>query len=152
MNRPSAHLPRKLRIAAWLAQGLAAVILLQTLAFKFTGAAEAVATFEALGVEPWGRYAVGVAELVVGVLLLVPATAVIGALGAIGLMVGAIGAHLFTALGIAPGGDPSLFVLAWVVLLCGVAVAALHRADLRAWLARVRPSPASAGTAPPDVG
>ncbi len=131
--------PRSLKIVVWIAQVLAAVILLQTLAFKFTGAPEAKATFEALGAEPFGRYAVGVFELIVGVLLLIPATAALGGLGAIGLMIGAIGSHLFTPLGVAPGGDPSLFILAWVVLFAGVTVTVIRCGQLKAWIARLRP-------------
>ncbi|MGF1449399.1 MAG: DoxX family protein [Opitutales bacterium] len=138
-TRPLSQTPRALKIATWIAQVVAAAILLQTLAFKFTGAAEAKATFEALGAEPFGRYAVGVAELIVGLLLLIPATAALGGLGAIALMVGAIGSHLFTPLGIAPGGDPSLFILAWVVLFAGITVAAIRRAQLKQWAVRLLP-------------
>ncbi|MGF1484575.1 MAG: DoxX family protein [Opitutales bacterium] len=145
MKHASSQLPKGLKIASWIAQVIAAAILLQTLAFKFTGAPEAIATFEVLGAEPFGRYAVGVAELVVGILLLIPFTAAFGGLGAIGLMVGAIGSHLFTPLGIAPGGDPSLFILAWVVLFAGVAVSFLRRAAFKPLLAKVLSANKSAG-------
>ena len=40
---------------SWALQLVVAGILLQTLFFKFTGAAESVYIFSTLGVEPWGR-------------------------------------------------------------------------------------------------
>ena len=56
-----------------------AAILAQSLAFKFTGAAESVAIFEALGAEPWGRLASGAVEALAVALLLVPRFAAVGA-------------------------------------------------------------------------
>ena len=56
----------------WFAQILAAVILLQTLFFKFTGAPEAIHIFTTLGAEPYGRIGLGVVELIVGIMLLIP--------------------------------------------------------------------------------
>ena len=38
-----------------------AIILLQTLYFKFSAAPESVFIFEQLGLEPWGRIGLGVA-------------------------------------------------------------------------------------------
>ncbi|ELR70081.1 hypothetical protein C900_04078 [Fulvivirga imtechensis AK7] len=73
-----------MKISSWIARIVAAVILLQTLYFKFTGAAESVYIFTTIGMEPWGRIGSGVAELVAAVLLLVPATAWLGALLALG--------------------------------------------------------------------
>ncbi|HEX9642014.1 MAG TPA: DoxX family protein, partial [Candidatus Krumholzibacteria bacterium] len=86
-------------IIAWIAQVVAAAILLQTLFFKFSGAPEPVHIFTTLGAEPWGRYASGVAELIAGILLLIPSRAAWGALLAAGVMAGAIVSHL-TVLGI----------------------------------------------------
>ncbi len=118
------------RGVSWLAQIAAAAILGQTLFFKFTGAKEAVAIFSALGVEPWGRYMVGTFEAIAVVLLLVPATAWFGGLMSIGLMVGAIGSHI-TVLGIESQGDGgTLFILAWVVLACGIAISYVRRSQV----------------------
>ena len=71
---------------SWVAQLTVAGILLQTLFFKFTGAEESVYIFTTLGrfvhvagVEPWGRIGSGVIELIAGLMLLVPATAPLGA-------------------------------------------------------------------------
>src|SRR5207247_5508093 len=67
-------------IASWILRGVAAVILLQTLFFKFTGAKESIYIFTTLGAEPWGRIGSGVIELIASILLLVPRTAAFGAL------------------------------------------------------------------------
>jgi putative oxidoreductase len=94
---------------------LAAVILLQTLYFKFTGSPESVYIFSRVGMEPWGRFAVGTAELIAGVLLLVRPTVWLGALMALGLMAGALMMH-FTLLGIEVENDKGyLFLLACIV-------------------------------------
>lgn len=104
-------------IAAWTARILAAVILLQTLFFKFTGAEEAVFIFTELGVEPWGRIALGIFELITALLLLIPLTTGIGAVLGFGLMVGAIFSH-FTVLGIEVMGDGGqLFIYAIIELI-----------------------------------
>lgn len=103
---------------SWLFRIAAAVILFQTLYFKFSGHPESVELFTKLGVEPWGRYATGVMELITGILLLIPFTAWLGALLGIGLMGGAILSHL-TVLGIQSQGDGgTLFILALVTLFC----------------------------------
>jgi hypothetical protein len=101
---------------------LIAGILLQTLFFKFTGAAESVFIFETLGAEPYGRIGSGVVELVASVLILVPSTVALGALLSVGVMSGAILSHL-TVLGIEVMGDGGLlFALAIIVLACSAAV------------------------------
>jgi hypothetical protein len=120
-----------MRAIDWTVRLVAAGILLQTLFFKFTGAPESVFIFSTLGVEPWGRIASGVMELVASGLLLWNGTAGLGGLLAAGLMAGAVGSHL-ALLGIEVQGDGGLlFALACVVLLCGTATAFFHRASLR---------------------
>lgn len=115
---------------SWGAQIIAAAILLQTLFFKFTGAPESVYIFETLGIEPWGRIGSGVAELVASILLLMPATAAVGALLAACVMAGAIFSHL-TTLGIEVQGDGGLlFAMAFLVLLCSLTVLWLRRRSL----------------------
>ncbi len=79
---------------SWVLQILCAVILAQTLYFKFSGAPESVWIFSRLGMEPWGRYLTGGLELVAVLLLLVPRTIWMGATLAGGLMLGAIISHL----------------------------------------------------------
>jgi putative oxidoreductase len=123
---------------AWTVEGIVscglqlvvAGILLQTLFFKFTGAAESVYIFSTLGVEPWGRIASGVVELIASILLLVPSTAAIGAALALGVMAGAIGTHL-TVLGIEVRGDGGLlFGLALVIFVAAAAILVLRRTEI----------------------
>lgn len=115
---------------SWICQIAAAAILGQTLFFKFTGAPESVYIFSTLGAEPWGRIGSGVLELVAVALLLYPKTPALGAVLAIGLMLGAIGAHL-TRLGIEVQGDGgTLFALAITVLLASLVVLIIRRRDL----------------------
>lgn len=122
---------------SWLMQLMVAGILLQTLFFKFTGADESVYIFSTVGrfvhvpgVEPWGRIGSGVIELVASVLLLVPPTAAVGALVAIGVLGGAILSHLFI-LGIDVQGDGGLlFGLALAAFAGSFVVLVIRRAGL----------------------
>lgn len=121
----------------WAARLLAAVILLQTLFFKFTGAVESVYIFSAISMEPWGRIGVGVLELIASVLLLINATVWVGAGLALGLMLGAIGMHL-TLLGIEVQGDGGyLFFLAIVVSGCAGFVLWTDREKVLVFLKRI---------------
>ena len=119
-------------ITSWTLRGIAAVILLQTLFFKFTGAKESVYIFTSLGMEPWGRIGSGVAELIASILLLLPQTVVFGAILSLGVISGAIFFHL-TKLGIAlPLVDDhgELFALAVIVFVCSAVVLIMHRDEL----------------------
>lgn len=114
----------------WVVRIVAAVILLQTLFFKFLGAEESVFIFSQLGIEPWGRIASGVVELAAATLLLIPRTAWVGALIASAVMTGAILSHLFV-LGIVVQNDSGLlFLLAITVLVCSLATFAIHRSEI----------------------
>jgi len=86
-------------IIAWICRVAAAIILLQTLFFKFTAAPESVYIFTRVGLEPWGRIGSGIAELIAAILILIPATTCLGAALALAIMLGAIFSHL-TVLGI----------------------------------------------------
>ena len=117
-------------LVSWICQLAGAAILLQTLFFKFTGAEESRFIFSTLGVEPWGRIASGVVELVAAALLLYPRTAAVGGFLALGVMAGAILAHLFF-LGISVKDDGGLlFALAVAVFACGSLVVYLRRVEL----------------------
>ena len=114
-------------ILYWAARLLAAIILLQTLFFKFSGASESIEIFTHVGMEPWGRIGVGVLELVAAVLLLLNATAWMGAALSFGLMAGAILMHL-TILGISVQNDGGyLFLLAWIVAICSAFVLLMNK-------------------------
>jgi hypothetical protein len=66
-------------IGAWILRVIAALIMLQSLFFKFSGAPESIYIFSRLGIEPWGRIGTGVLELIASGLILFPATTAIGA-------------------------------------------------------------------------
>src|SRR5262249_7400012 len=119
-----------LTAVSWICRILAAGILLQTLYFKFSGAEESVYIFTKVGLEPWGRYASGVAELFAAVLLLTPRAAWLGALIAAAVMLGAIGSHL-TKLGIVVKNDGGLlFALALIVFLAALVTLIIHRSQI----------------------
>src|SRR2546430_11940851 len=81
-------------IIAWICRVAAAVILLQTLFFRFTAAPESVYIFTKVGLEPWGRIGSGIAELIAAILILNPATTLLGARPALALKARAIFRHL----------------------------------------------------------
>lgn len=118
------------RIGAWLLRLLAAIIMLQTLFFKFTGADESVYIFSTIGLEPWGRIGSGIVELVASVLILFPKTTWLGALIGAGVMSGAIFFHL-TSLGLVIQDDGGqLFIYAVLVFSCCVSLLIIYRSDL----------------------
>ncbi len=118
------------KIISWVLRIVAAVILVQTLYFKFSGAEESVYIFTTVGMEPWGRIGSGIGELVVSILLLIPQTVWLGALGSLGIISGAIVAHL-TLLGIEVMGDGGLlFYLAVTVFVSSLIVLILHRREV----------------------
>jgi hypothetical protein len=117
-------------LVSWTFQLIAAVILFQTLFFKFTAAEESVYIFTTLGIEPWGRVASGMAELLAVVLLLIPRTVALGALLSFGVISGALVSHL-TKLGIVVKDDGGLlFALAVTVFVCSLAVLILRRQQI----------------------
>ena len=112
-------MPDIVKVIVWISRIVAALIMLQTLYFKFTGAEESVYIFTEVGMEPWGRFGVGIGELIASVLILIPRTAWFGGLIAMGFMTGAIAMHLFI-LGIVVFDDGGqLFIYAIIVFLCG---------------------------------
>lgn len=111
----------------WVLKVITALIMLQTLFFKFSAAPESVYIFTKVGIEPWGRIATGIVELIASVLILIPRTAWLGALIAIGTMAGAIVSHLLL-LGIDVMGDGGqLFYMALITLICSLIVLITER-------------------------
>ena len=109
-------------VAYIIARAVAALIMLQTLYFKFSGSPESMYIFKTIGMEPWGRWLVGIFELIASVLLIVPRTVWLGGIITVGLMIGAIGMHL-TLLGIEVMEDKGqLFYYALIVFICGAFV------------------------------
>ena len=112
----------KLSLFFWLLRLTAAVILAQTLYFKFMASEESVYIFSALGIEPYGRIGTIIAELIAVILILIPRTTLFGAIMGCGILVGAIFAHLFV-LGIEVKNDGgTLFILALIAFLCCIAL------------------------------
>ena len=117
-------------VGAWVLRLLSAVILLQTLFFKFTASPESVYIFTTVGMEPWGRIGSGIAELVAAILILVPRYTWLGALLAMGIMSGAIFFHL-TILGIEVQGDGGLlFAYALIVFISSAVLLFMNRDKL----------------------
>jgi putative oxidoreductase len=131
-------LSKSQRILSWICQITAAVILLQTLFFKFTAAPESVYIFTKVGMEPWGRYGSGVVEFIAAILLLSGCHAWLGALVGLGVISGAIMSHL-TVLGIVVQDDHGLlFALALTVFAACAAVLFLRRDQIPFLPARLK--------------
>lgn len=126
------------RIVVWALRILAALIMLQTLYFKFSGAEQSVRLFTILGMEPWGRIGIGVLELIASILILYPRTTPYGALLGAGLMAGAIFFHL-TKLGIYFDGDPWLFIYALAAFICCAALVLINLGTLLKLLGIAKP-------------
>jgi len=124
---------KKLNIISWICRIVVALILFQTLFFKFTGAEESKYIFSTVlspELETFGRIGSGVVELIAVFLILMPRTAWLGALVALGTITGAIMSHL-TILGIDVKGDGGLlFGLAVTVFVLSGLILLLHRREL----------------------
>ncbi len=117
-------------VLSWVLRITAAIVLLQTLFFKFTGAPESVYIFTKVGAEPWGRIGSGIIELIAAVLLLTPRFTWLGSTIALGVMAGAILSHL-TVLGIEVQGDKGLlFALALIAFVSSSINLLIHRAEI----------------------
>lgn len=125
-----ADITKTARFISWLFQILAALILLQTLYFKFVGAKESVYIFETVGMEPWGRYISGILELISGIFLLLPGLSWVGALLGLIVISVAIFFHI-TTLGIEVMGDGgALFYLASTVFISCLAIIWIRREEI----------------------
>jgi len=132
--------PQTIRRISLITRLVVAAVLLQTLFFKFTAAAESVAIFQKLGMEPWGRIGTGLVEVVAAGLLLLPnpRLVVAGAALTSGVISGAIASHLFI-LGIEVAGDGGLlFSLAILVMIGSLWLLATNRAILLSWWQQLR--------------
>ena len=117
-------------VISWILQIAVAIILFQTLFFKFTGAEESKYIFSTVGAEPWGRIGSGILELIAVVLLLIPSTVTVGAILALGAATGAILSHL-TKLGIVVKDDGGLlFALAISVFISSAIILFIRRTEI----------------------
>ena len=122
----------------WMARLVAAIVLIQTLYFKFSGATESVYISTTVGMEPWGRIGIGILELLAAILLLINRTTWMGAFLCIGLMLGAIGMHL-TLLGIEVQGDGGLlFGYAILVSLSAIVVLVMDEEKIADFMKRIK--------------
>jgi putative oxidoreductase len=130
LQRDEMRITATLAILSWILRITAAVVLLQTLFFKFSAAPESVYIFTKVGAEPWGRVGSGIIELIAAVLLLTPRFTWLGSTIALGVMAGAILSHL-TVLGIEVQGDKGLlFALALIVFVSSSINLLIHRAEI----------------------
>ncbi len=135
---------RWVRTISWVCRLIAAVILLQTLFFKFTAAPESVYIFTKLGVflnhyipslsvdriEVYTRIGSGIMELISAALLLFPGTVWAGAVLAMAATGGAIFSHL-TFLGLVVMDDGGLlFALGLIVFATSAFSLFLHRSQI----------------------
>lgn len=107
------------KIIIWVLKIVIAVILLQTLSFKFTAHPQSVYIFSKIGLEPYGRIGIGIMELIAVILLFIPKTTWLGAGLSAGLMAGALFFHL-TSLGIEVDGDIFLFLYALIAFVASI--------------------------------
>ena len=100
---------------SWILALYIVFVFVQSLFFKFAGSIETVIIFDTISdwmasidalsfIAPlfneYGGYAIGAAELIASILLLIPASRKFGAILALVVMSGAIFFHLFTPLGV----------------------------------------------------
>lgn len=117
------YLPLLLRIVV-------AIILVQTLRFKFTAHPDSVYIFTKVGLEPNGRIFIGVLELIAATLLLIPKTVWVGALLTLGVISGAIFMHL-TKLGVEINNDGGvLFITAIVTFILSLVILYKYKKDI----------------------
>ena len=117
------------KLIFWTIRIVPAIIMLQTLYFKFNAAPEPIHIFTTLlgKYEAFGRIGTGAIELIAGLLLLYPRTSVLGAILGAGTMAGAVFSHLFilgisvkyyTTESILINDKGSLFLSALITLIC----------------------------------
>ncbi|BFG71353.1 hypothetical protein KACHI17_22340 [Sediminibacterium sp. KACHI17] len=90
-----------------------------------------------MGIEPWGRIATGIAELITALFILYRPTLFIGAIFGVGIMTGALLSHIIV-LGIEIQQDGGqLFIYAAVVWISCMILSIMHRQQLITLLERI---------------
>ena len=119
MTTPVATRGRALNITLWVIQVLLAALFAFAGINKLAGLQqEMLDQFAKFGVGPWFRYLTGALELAGAIGLLIPRLSGLAALGLVGVMVGAVLAHLFVlppaAVALAPAVLGTVFgLIAW---------------------------------------
>lgn len=109
---------------------IVAIILIQTLWFKFSAHPDSVYIFSQVGLEPNGRIGIGVLELIASILILIPRTVWFGSCLVLGIIGGAIMMHL-TQLGIDINGDSGqLFYMAIITFILSLFILFHYRKDI----------------------
>ncbi|HEY0206033.1 MAG TPA: hypothetical protein VGC15_17985 [Acetobacteraceae bacterium] len=134
-----------LRLLTWPAALFIACILLWYEQYKLTGHPGSTFLFTVLtdwlgfhGHEKFMRIGVGSAEILTSILVVIPPTRLLGALGAVALMSGAIFFHLVSPLGVDPYNDGGgLFTQACEALASALFIVLALRADLPDLASRV---------------
>lgn len=109
-----------------------AVIMIQSLFFKFSGAQESIDLFTKLAGkrEAFFRIGIGILELITSIILFVPQKTWLGASLSLGIMSGAVLSHL-TILGVAHHNDGgALFFCALLALVSSSILLYLHRKEV----------------------
>lgn len=114
----------------WVLRLVPAIILLQTLYFKFAAHPQSVKLFTQIGMEPYGRLGSGMVELIATLLILIPRFTGYGAILGLIMMAGALFFHL-TKIGIYFDGDPVLFIYAVITFICCAGLIFVYRNRLR---------------------
>jgi uncharacterized membrane protein YphA (DoxX/SURF4 family) len=122
-------------ITIWILRLIPAIILLQTLYFKFTAQPESVRLFTEIGMEPYGRIGTGILELIAAILLLIPRYTGYGAVLGLMMMSGALYFHL-TKLGIYFDGDALLFSYAVITFICCALLILVYKRPLEKLIKR----------------
>ena len=120
----------------WIIRIVVAVIILQTLRFKFLGAEESVLLFTQVSeflvgddsLEALLRIGTGIIELIAGVLLLITPSALYGAILTAATMFGAIKTHVFI-IGISFNNDGGLLFAVGVLAFIGSIAIVFNRRD-----------------------
>lgn len=123
------------KVVLWILRLVPAIILLQTLYFKFTAHPQSVKLFTQIGMEPYGRIGTGVIELIAAILLLIPRFTGYGAILGLIMMTGALYFHL-TKIGIYFDGDAVLFMYAVITFVCCAILVFLYKNQLEQQLNR----------------
>ena len=100
-----------LNIVLWILQILAAAAFFLAGGSKLAGVAPMVEMFDKIGLGQWFRYLTGGLEVTGAILLLIPATVVLGGVLLVMTMVGAIATHLFVL-----GGSPVPAIVLFVMV------------------------------------
>lgn len=118
-------------IISWILRLTVAIILLQTLFYKFTAHPDSVHIFTELHAEPWGRITLGFIELITAILILLPKTKTYGMVISFFIILGAIFSHLLV-IGVNVSGDGGrLFLLAIIVAVASLAYMILNYKDVK---------------------